>query len=157
VKRLTVKYKDVSGDDVTLQYIIDNAYTQTSAELLAFIQDLQDASQCRIEEAFLSAEVDLATITGRTATDTGPYKTVDDKAIFVLTRSDDGGRMRVSVPAPEVLLFDQTGAYAFQAVDLSSALALALIATGQTEPLLGTPGDGAATFVKGWRLGQHHP
>ena len=67
MKRLTVKYKDVSGDDVTLQYIIDNAYTQTSAELLAFIQDLQDASQCRIEEAFLSAEVDLATITGRTA------------------------------------------------------------------------------------------
>lgn len=153
---LNIKWRDAQGREKTLSYNIKSTYSATSSELLAMIQALQACSQADVVEAHLSLSVDVSGITGSQPTSSGSFDSVEDMVILLWDRDDNTGKIRVSVPAPLDTIFIQTGTYALQDVDASDSLILAVIAAGDTEPVLASPQDGGLTFDKGWRKALPH-
>lgn len=156
VATLNITYLDAYGKSGVFSALIDAVYDDgVYAEILAFLQDLVDASQAQITKCVLAKPLSLATLTSNSASSAGSYDRIDDQGILSF-RSAAGLDIKISVPAPVDALFMAAGAFAAQDVDPAGAEVVALIATGVTEPLLAAKTEDVLTFRKGWRKGQKH-
>lgn len=153
---VTIIWEDYMLKRGAFSFKIDEAYDDgIYAEILAFVQDLLDASSAKVHQLTVARVLDISTLTSNTAVNTGTYDRIDDQAVLAW-RSAINEDVKLSIPAPELLLFMTTGSHAEQDVDPAAALMTAIVATGETVPLLVSISEGALSFRKGWRKGQKH-
>ena len=153
---VTVVWEDYAAKRGVFSFKIDETYDDgVYAEILAFLDDLLAASSAKMHQVTVARVLDISTLTGNTAVNTGTYDRIDDQAVLSWV-SGISETIKISVPAPELLMFDTTGAHAEQDVDPASAImaAPALITTG--EVILVSLSEAAVTYRKGWRKGQKH-
>jgi hypothetical protein len=154
---LSLEYEDIAGAKGTFSMYLEDDYAAGDPEVLALVQAFKNMSQAKILGVTLAQEVDISTLTGNSAAvSTGSFDRVRDQAILQLKRADNTGYLSVTVPAPVDAILMATGPYQMQDVNPASALILAFIAAGITEPAIATPQGGLVTFSKGWRKGQPH-
>lgn len=153
---VTIIWEDYMLKRGAFSFKIDESYDDgIYAEILAFVQDLLDASSAKVHQLTVARVLDISTLTSNTAVNTGTYDRIDDQAVLAW-RSAINEDIKLSIPAPELLLFMTTGSHAEQDVDPDSALMAdpAIITTG--EVILVSLSEGALTYRKGWRKGQKH-
>lgn len=154
--QLNVTWEDAYAKTGVFGFLIDAAYDDgVYAEILAFLQDMLDASQAKITKVLLAKELVISSLTGNAVATTGSYDRIDDQAVLAF-RAASGLDVKLSIPAPVDSVFQTTGAHAQQDVNPADATIVALILTGITEAVLASRAQDALTFRKGWRKGQKH-
>lgn len=155
--RLTMTWQDAQLRELTNNcYIDDSQVGASDVDLLAFLQDLQDMSQAKLLKATVERILDISGLTGSQPVSTGSFDSVGDKAILQWRKDAGSGVSSFSVPAPIDGIFQASGEYALADVDPTATEIVAMIATGETVPLLVTSEGTTVSFRKGWRSGQRH-
>lgn len=155
MKQVAVTFEDYYGKRLTFRFgITDSMAASPYTELLAWLQDLVDASAAKIVEAVIHNSISLAGLTGNTVDNTQAFHKVTDQAILQFRVGST--LMKTTLPAPVDGIFLGTDPYPDQ-IDEADALTTALIATGVTAGLLRNQSDVVvSSFDKGWRKGQPH-
>lgn len=157
VAPVTVYWEDASLRTFVQTFNVEDTQLGVSdADLIAFLQSLQNLSQARIIRATIAREVVVSGLTGGAATTSGSFDSVGDRAILQFAKTAATGSIQLSVPAPLDTIFQASGAYALADVDPSDSLVQAMEAAGPDTDLLVTSEGGTVTFRKGWRQGQKH-
>ena len=139
--RVTVSYVDYYEKTGLFSFMIADTYGETPyTELLAYVQDLLDASQCAVEKIQVAHDISIASLTSNVAVDTGSFDRMDDQAILT-ARAADGTDIKISIPAPVDAVFEAAGSHALQDADMDGVPVAALVLTGETTPLLVTKSD----------------
>ena len=157
---ITITFEDVHGKQGTFQIPVRVGGTPLSAELVALVQEITDASLCIVRSCSLTQAMALPASNPVAEADIG-NDSVEQQVAFQAKRADNGGFTRFSIPAPRDLLFETVGPYAGADVKddeatLSAPLIAALGAVFQGGEVWEAPGGLAVNYDKGWRKGRKH-
>lgn len=153
---LNVTWEDENGNAGVFGALIDDIYDDgVFAEVLAFLQDLVDASSCKITKATVARELDLSALTGNTVGTTDAFRALQEQLVIAF-RDSAGQDMKISIPGALSTMYMGSGQYEGMDLDPDNALLTAIKATGITTPLLATRAGGTLAFRKGWRKGRKH-
>lgn len=157
MRTVSFTVKDVNGRRGIFSFGVGDAYDDgTYTEIYALLDAIRAASECQIVAISMTKLLDLGDLSDNDPpSQAGEHSLVDDQAIMVF-RAASGTETRVTVPGPLRTMFDAAGGFSDADVDEAGAPALAIIAAGQTEPLLCTRENATVQYKKGWRKGQHH-
>ena len=131
----------------------DSLYVAPYTELLAFLQDLCDASQAKMLEVFVNVPLDISGLTNPDAIDTENYDSIGDQAIMQ-SRAASGALTKYTIPAPKNALFKQAEPFAYADINTLDPLVTALKTTG--DAVIRTRENATVALQKGWRKDQKH-